>query len=119
MAELIRDDRAWWFVGFGDASVRHLRVWRTGPARLLALVTQYPEDVGTSITNAAEHVLPQLAAEYPGERIEYVEHYAPNAALDGSEMGAESFDRVQLGEDGQPIWTPVDVAELAAVVGPL
>jgi hypothetical protein len=110
-AQLIRDDPGWWYLGFLDTSARRLRVWRTDPGRLVAVVTEQPTDAGTSITNAAEMVAAQLAIEYPDEVIEVVEHY-PVDSVDG-----EHFDAVEL-VDGEPRWRRIPTPELAARLGP-
>jgi hypothetical protein len=110
-AELVRDDPAWWYLGFLDASTRRLRVWRVDPDRLVAVVTERQSDTGTSITNAAEMVAAQLGIEYPGEAIEVVEHW-PASALD-----AEHFDGVRI-VDGRPVWWAMPVDELVERLGP-
>ncbi len=110
-AELIRDDPAWWYLGFLDTSTRRLRVWRVAPGRLVAVVTERMADPGTSVTNAAEMVAAQLAVEYPDDVIEVVEHY-PADSLDG-----EHFDGVEV-VDGAPRWWRIPTEELAARLGP-
>jgi len=109
-AELIRDDPAWLYLGFLDTSTRRLRVWRVGPGRLVAVVTER-SDSGTSITNAAEMVSAQLEIEYPDDAIEVVEYW-PASTLD-----TEHFDRVQI-FDGKPTWWRIPVDQLVYRLGP-
>jgi hypothetical protein len=92
MAELIRDEATWWYMGFVGTSTRRLRVWRVAPGRLVAVVTERPDDAGTSITNAAEMVAAQLAIEYPDDMVEVVEHWTASVLDD------EHFTR-------WPLWT--------------
>lgn len=88
-AELVREDRAWLYQGLpGVLQTRRLRVWRLpatpgpdGRGRLLAIVTERPDDAGTSITNAVESVAAQLRQEFPGQDIELVEHYTPHGPV--------------------------------------
>jgi hypothetical protein len=72
------DDGAWLYQGFhGALATRRLRVWRTGPGQVTAVVTEAPTDEGTSITNAIESVIAQLQVEYPDDDVEVIEHYLP------------------------------------------
>lgn len=68
-------------------------------------------DPGTSVTNAAEMVAGQLAAEYPDDVIEVVEHYPADP------ISGEHFDGVEL-VDGAPRWWRIPTDELAARLGP-
>lgn len=111
-AELIRDDPAWWYMGYNGPATRRLRMWRTEPGRLVAVVTERMSDQGTSITNAAETVCAQLAIEYPDDAIEVVEHY-PADVIEG-----EHFDAVAIGPDGRPTWRRIPTPELVARLGP-
>ena len=110
-AKLVRDDRTWWYLGFHNRmSTRRLRVWRVDPGRLVAVVTERTSDPGTSVTNAAEMVTAQLAAEYPDEVIEVIEHY-PADSLDG-----EHFDGVEI-VDGTPRWWRIPTPDLTTRLG--
>lgn len=94
---LVRDERAWLYQGFhGTLATRRLQVWQTGPGRLVAIVTEDPDDPGTSITNAAEAVIAQLAAEYPDSHVQVIEHYAPSPPA----RGAHAYQRWTLTSDG-------------------
>jgi hypothetical protein len=63
---LIRDEPAWRYPGFDGPARRRLRVWRVQPGVLVAVLTEHPEDPGTSITNAAQQIILCLEREYPG-----------------------------------------------------
>jgi len=46
---LVRDELAWLFAAIGGRLVvRRLRVWRTSPGRVVAVVTERPEDSGST-----------------------------------------------------------------------
>lgn len=115
-AELIRDDPQWWFRGLGfQVVVRRLRVWRVGPGRLVAVVTERGD--GTSITNAAENVAAQLRLEYPDGELEVVEHWPARVSVDEG----EHFDRVEVeagaGVWGEPRWTRIPTDQVVARLG--
>jgi hypothetical protein len=134
--QLVRDDRAWRYLGESHHGVRRLRVWRTGPAAVVAVVSERADrfTTGPSPANAAEQVAAQLAAEYPDDTVVYVEHCPavltgePGLetrtwtliALDGGqdmelrtgptpELYEDSYERVVMppGGRGEPAWTPV------------
>jgi len=52
---------------------RHLRIWCTGPGRLVAVVTE--RGAGMSVTNAAAQVVIQLRTEYPDDVTTVIEHW--------------------------------------------
>jgi hypothetical protein len=112
MAELIRDDAAWWYLGFNGPATRRLRVWRTGPRVVVAVVTERPDDQGTSITNAAEMVTAQLEIEYPEDQVLVIEHYP------ASEFDEEHFDAVETAGPLVTRWRRLSTQELAARLGP-
>lgn len=74
---LIRDDPAWRYQGLhGTVAARRLRVWQAADGVLVAVLTEGSGAEGTSLANAAEHVVAQLQAEY-GPDIEVIEHQLP------------------------------------------
>jgi hypothetical protein len=76
-SRLIRDDPAWRYQGLhGTVAARRLRVWQTTDGALVAVLTEGPGAEGTSLANAAEHVVTQLQAEY-GPDVEVIEHQLP------------------------------------------
>ena len=101
MAELIRDDAAWAYQGLhGGVSTRRLRAWRDDDGLLVVTVTERAGDSGTSITNAAEMVLAQIAVEF-GEPADVIEHYAPRRTPGAGEMDSElTWTLTSLGPDG-------------------
>jgi hypothetical protein len=139
-ARLLVDDGAWLYQGFhGTLATRRLRIWRTVPGQVTAVVTEAPEDGGTSITNAIESVIAQLRVEYPDD-VEVIEHYLPRkpdrqdsdyqrwtlTSADGQQIefppAAEhipqgSLDRVTLDARGNPVWQRITPAELARRIG--
>lgn len=106
---LVRQDPAWLYRGFGGSlATRRLQVWQTGPGRLVAIVTEGPDDSGTSLTNAAEAVIAQLDAEYPGQHVEVIEHYTPRPPA-WSEPVYQRWTLIATGPgptDGQTIELP-------------
>jgi hypothetical protein len=93
---LVREDPAWLYQGWhGSLAARRLQVWQTGPGQLVAIVTEQPDDVGTSITNATEAVIAQLTAEYPDSHVQVIEHYTPRSAA----RGAHAYQRWTLTSD--------------------
>lgn len=75
--ELVTDEPGWQFTGFPGFEPCHLRVWRSAPRKLIAVVTQLVDEnldpvAGTSLIEAHELVLQQLHADYPGDEIEYI-----------------------------------------------
>lgn len=114
-AELIRDEWDWWYQAPTGSAVRRLRVWRTEPRRLVAVVTE--EGAGMSVTNAAAIVVRQLEAEYPDDIVEVIEHY-PAAGAGTENWAAEHFDAVWLDEHGEPAWRRVSIPDLVDRLGP-
>jgi len=136
---LVRQDQAWLYQGFhGTLATRRLQVWQAGPGRLVAVVAEDPDDSGTSITNAAEAVIAQLAAEYPDSHVQVIERYTPRPPARGAHayqrwtltpdsgqsiefppaaetVDADSWGLVSLDRRGSATWqtlTPADVARL-------
>lgn len=74
---------------------------------MLVMITESPENVGTSVTNAAELLHPQIIREFglEDEDLVWIEHYPP---VDG--LQEESYDLVRftLEQDanGQPLLRP-------------
>jgi hypothetical protein len=78
VSELIRDE-VWTYPGFSGLTRRRLRVWGLdGQGTVVAVLTERPQDTGTSITNAAQAICMQLEREYPREKVVVVEHYPGN-----------------------------------------
>jgi hypothetical protein len=139
----LRDDPAWLYRGLhGSLATRRLRVWEACDGALVAVVTEGPDDEGTSLANAAEAVIAQLQAEYPGREVEVIEHQMPRhlqpgdltqrwsltglPAGPGTPDGVEyielppapavipgGLERVLLDARGQATWWPITSADLA------
>jgi hypothetical protein len=63
-APLVCDDPAWLYGGWhGSLATRRLRVWQTGPGRVVAVVTQTPDAPGTEHHHTAEQIV-AVRAEY-------------------------------------------------------
>jgi hypothetical protein len=121
VSELIRDDPAWWYVAQfnGLRAVRRLRVWRVGPGRLVAVLTERGD--GPSITNAVGDIQRRLIGEYPDDVVDVVEHYPP----EGGGCRGEHFDLVLWprfltappGKQGQQSWRALPLPELVKWIG--
>jgi hypothetical protein len=100
-APLIRDEPAWLFADVGGRpAARWLRVWQTSPGRVVAVVTEQPDDTGPSITNVIEAVAAQLRAEHPGQEVQVVEHYLPRPQSRHDGGGYERWTLTAITEDG-------------------
>jgi hypothetical protein len=75
------------------------------------MVTQEPDALGTSITNAAEAVVAEAVGEYPHETVEVIEHYTPADKL------GDTFDLVTLDDQGHASWYPLGAEGLHARFG--
>lgn len=92
-------------LNYGPAA-RRARVWERNPDDRVCVVTETPADTGTSITNAAEHVLDAVADEW-GHGCAVVEHYTASA------IDEEHFDVVTRDSTGMIRWERLDAAVLA------
>jgi hypothetical protein len=74
------------------ACVCNVEIYK-GPERALVIMTELPENTGTSVTNISEQLATELRAKflagYPPMRIIWIEHYPKQAGA-----GGESFDSV-------------------------
>jgi len=110
--ELIRDEPVWQYRDSNGQPVsRRLRVWRTGPGRLTAVVTE--RGTGMSITNTAEQVVLEITAEYPDDVVETIEHYPAGQGADRR----EHFDSVEV-VNGQPRWKHIPLQTMLDRFGP-
>lgn len=68
----------------------------------VVIATELPDNTGTLITNAAEHVATLVVWEHALEphRLLWIEHYLPREQLE------EMFERVTFAWDGKRIHTP-------------
>lgn len=88
-----------------------LRVY-SHEGRTVAIVTEPANNHGISVTNAAEWLLPALAAQYalpPGTV--WLEHYE----RDGEQP--ETFDLVTLGDGARPEWQRLSLEEVETLTG--
>jgi len=95
-AELVRDEPDWTFPGFdlaGGPSRRRLRVWRTGPGRITAVLTEPDDAPGTSITNQAAVIYRLLEGDYHDAVLTLVEHY-PHSRIRYSKAVVDPHGRV-------------------------
>lgn len=87
--------------------------------RVTVILTEYPSDPGTSVTNRAEVIASRYHAEHlapidPGE-IRWIEHYPPGRGV----VVEETFDWIQFDYDRNarwfrhPRWRRLTAAELA------
>jgi hypothetical protein len=92
-------------------SHRRLRVWRAEPGRVVAVVTEWPDDEGTSITNAAETLTAKLQVEHAGDLVDVVEHYPP------SEIDPDGCLSWVAIVGNTPTWSDLDPDALATRLG--
>ncbi|MFC9250655.1 hypothetical protein [Amycolatopsis thailandensis] len=95
---LLADDPLWTYPsGTLTSGIARLRIWTVPTGGHLAIVTD--QDMGTSITNAAEHVWKTLV-DRVGEPLWLLEHYpaSKNVPDDGG-----TLDQVELA-DGEATW---------------
>lgn len=87
-----------------------VRVYEREGAPPVAVVTEEPGNTGMSITNAAEWLLPEIAAQYglPADTT-WIEHYPARGRY------PESFDLVSLAS-GAPTWRRLSGDELRALL---
>ena len=108
--ELIRDDPAWVYPSPTGPAARRLRMWDLGfptPRCLVAVITE--AGPGMSITDAAVEIRRQLAAEYPEDWLEVIEHWPAGSGCDPD----EHYDQVDVLPYVGPQWCRLDSADLA------
>lgn len=98
-------------------AVCRLRIWQRGRATV-AMMTELPENPGTSVTNQAEVLATQVCREFElwPSLTRWIEHYPP-----GDSFG-ESFDEVTFTLDPhagltRPRWRRLTRAEVARLIG--
>lgn len=85
-----------------------LRVYQI-PGRTVVIATD--QDIGPSVTNAAEEIATQVVHQFriDPERLLWVEHYLREDTRAGQSSGGEEYDLVTFVWDGkqfvQPHWT--------------
>lgn len=107
---LIRDEPAWTYPSPTGPASRRLRMWDLGlptPRYLMAVITEAGQ--GMSITNAAVQIKAALAAEYPEDWLEIIEHWPAGTGCDP----AEHYDQVAVLPFMGPQWRRLDTADLA------
>lgn len=90
-----------------------LRILEGTDGGAVAIATELADNPGMSITNAAEDLWDQVAAEHADTPLTFVEHYPANGGLRG-----ETFDlvtRVREGLTGVG-WSPSDRDRVAKLV---
>lgn len=106
---LIEDATLLYIPANGMPATRLVRVWEdTDTFKRRCVVTERPEDEGTSITNAAEEVADTVAMHW-GADCQIIEHYTGYGPSD-----PEHFDEVVAGTRGEPMWRRLHTATLAA-----
>lgn len=73
-------------------------------SRVVVILTELPDNPGTSITNAFESIATEIyhrmLKDIPIERIEWIEHYL------GTRYLGETYDRVIMDWDGKKFYSP-------------
>jgi hypothetical protein len=109
--EKVEDVADWPYLSAsGVITTRRCRIWRPRPGHVIAVITETRDDLGTSITNAAEGVRAELEHQFPGEVIEVVEHQ-----IDA--LGVISYDLVEPNAQGRLRWTSLPRAQLEEKIG--
>jgi len=119
---------------FAAGAVCRVRIFQPAGRQPVLLVTQLPENDGTSVTNMAEYLAAELLlrhfpllADHP-DPVAYVEHY-PHDRLD-ARLPGDTFDYVAFAhwrpgpshvfgfrpKVGLPSWHPIGEEELAELV---
>lgn len=107
--------------GAGDAVCR-LRVYEEPGKPTIVIVTELPENAGTSVTNRAERLATQVwqMLERPAEGMVWVEHY-PESGRGRKVWEQEHFSLVTFSETMQgfrkPEWKALPKEEVEALVG--
>lgn len=99
----------------GQPVFRPCRLWRTGPAEAMAIVTETDEPT-MSIETAAGQIRDNLEAHlrpYGITRVRIVEHWPPNTGALAVERYAEQYRDAA----GVMLWRPVTADQLRAVLG--
>lgn len=97
---LVLADPLWSYPGLSVGGIAHLWVWSTTSGGRLAVVTE--QDMGCSVTNAAEQIHAALADLY-GPQVVHLEHYPPAQRSAGDDA---TLDQVAV-TSGRPRWRRV------------
>lgn len=95
----------------------HLRIWTgLGPGVAVVILTERPDNIGTSITNMSESLWVSVAVVYAGvlagaQTLHCIEHYPPDSTTEDHEyclVNQELHDRAR--------WTHIAEHEVLALV---
>ena len=100
--------------GNGPETRCRLRVWiRRSCGITVALVSELAANAGMSVTNNIEALITYVDLLYPGAVV--VEHY-DSGSYQGGRSLQETFDRVDLLPDGEPVWHSMSAGAFADLV---
>jgi len=100
----------------GCASRCRLRVYQHGTTTVL-LVSEIPENPGTSITNRAEALATALVRQYAqGPDWVWIEHYPPQGGLE-ERLHEVRFTWDERGRASNPQWERISREAVVALIG--
>jgi hypothetical protein len=109
-AQLILDDPRWSYpVPQGGTATRHLRVYRTGPGRVAALLTESGR--GPTIGTCAAGISAKLADEWPDDVLAHIQHWPATGSR------GDHFVSVEVPVHGEPRWHYLTAEQVAAHLG--
>jgi hypothetical protein len=109
-AQLILDDPAWNYPApAGGTANRRLRVYRTGPGRVSALLTE--AGTGPNIGVCVVAIAEKLASEWPDDILSQLQHWPATGRRDGH------FVSVDIPDVGDPRWNYLTAAQVADRLG--
>ncbi len=109
---VITHDLEYPYKGFGNCDSKcGLKIYQQ-PDRAIVLMTELPDNEGTSVTNCAEHLATKIREQYLADlqiqNIIWIEHYPKNKKNGNFE---DTYDLVNLKWDGaefySPSWEPI------------
>ena len=94
----------------GVKSVYGIDAFPTGADTAVAVITEFPDNPGRSVTHEIEVIRTQVLLywlpEYQMSQVIWVERYLAGSRGAQGEVG-ETFDLVQFSKDGRPFWRPL------------
>jgi len=94
----------------GVQSIYGIDAFPTGNDTAVAVITEFPDNRGRSVTNAIEAIRAQVLLywlpDYQWDQVIWVERYLSGSCGSQGEVG-ETFDVVQFSKDGRPFWSPL------------
>lgn len=109
-AQLLLDDPCWPYPApHGGVARRHLRVFRTAPGRVSAVLTE--AGPGPNIGVCAAAIAAKLAAEWPDDVMNHIQHWPATGT-----RGAH-FVAVEVPTAGEPRWHYLTAEQVTGQLG--